>query len=285
MSWWVIDVGFDATHDSDRIASLLVRETGQTVEERDDRVIGSAQSEEQARAAAVRMTAELGPGITIAVAPAAPVDWAGQWRDGLAVRTIGRLRIGPSWLLEPGPLAVVIDPEMAFGTGEHGSTRGALTLLDQYVRPGDIVLDLGSGSGILTIAAAKLGCRRGLGIEADPEALPAALANRDRNRETGRVEFLEGDAAMLAPLAAPVDLVVSNILREVNATLLGPIRRALAPEGIAIFAGMEEAEAPLFRPALDVAGFRVEQEQVDEGWWAVAARPDTAAATATRTPQ
>jgi ribosomal protein L11 methyltransferase len=273
MSWWVIDVGFDGTHDPDRIASLLVRETGHTVEEREDRVIGSAQSEDRARAAAVRMTAELGAGITVAVAPAAPVDWAGRWRDGLLVRPIGRLRIGPSWLLEPGPYSVVIDPEMAFGTGEHGSTRGALALLDRYVEPGDTVLDLGSGSGILTIAAAKLGCRRALGIEVDPEALPVAFANRERNHATDRVEFVEGDAAVLAPLAAPVDVVVSNILREVNAALLGPIRRALAPKGIAIFAGMEEAEAPLFRPALDVAGFRIEQEQVDEGWWAIAARP------------
>jgi ribosomal protein L11 methyltransferase len=273
MSWWVIDIGFDATHDPDRVASLLVRETGQTVEERDDRVIGSARSEDEARAAAGAITAELGNGLTVVVTPAPAVDWAGQWRDGLAVRTIGRLRIGPSWLLEPGPGSVVIDPEMAFGTGEHGSTRGALALLDRHLEPGATVLDLGSGSGILAIAAAKLGCRRALGIEVDPEAIPVAIANRDRNQVADRVEFLEGDAALLAPLAAPVDLVVSNILRQVNQSLLAPIRRALGPRGIAVFAGMELAEASLFRAPLVEQGFRPEGEIVDDNWWAIAARP------------
>jgi ribosomal protein L11 methyltransferase len=87
-----------------------------------------------------------------------------------------------------------------------------------------------------------------------------------------QVEFLDGDARHLAPLAGPADLLLSNILRGVNTALLPSIVSALRPGGIAIFSGMEEQEAPLFRPPLASAGFEPLDEVVDAGWWAVAAR-------------
>ena len=88
----------------------------------------------------------------------------------------------------------------------------------------------------------------------------------------GRTEFLEGDAAVLGPLLGPADLVLSNILRSVNVLLLPAIRQSLRPGGLAIFAGMEEPEAALFRPELDSAGYDVVDEAIDAGWWGVAAR-------------
>src|SRR5262249_51797610 len=179
----------------------------------------------------------------------------------------------PSWVDQPetaGP-CVVLDPESAFGSGEHGSTRAALTLLERHVRSGDRVLDLGSGSGILAIAAVKLGATRAVGIENDPEANPVARRNADRNGVRDAVEFLDGDAADLAPLLGPADLLLSNILRTVNTALLPAIVSALRPGGIAIFSGMERTEADLFRPVLAAAGLAAIDEVVDAGCWAVAA--------------
>ena len=145
-------------------------------------------------------------------------------------------------------------------------------LLDRHLRPGDRVLDLGSGSGILAIAAAQLGAARATGVELDPEVEPIALGNAARNGVADRVSFVTGDAAALAPLLGPVELIVSNILRSANTELLPAIAAALAPAGIAIFAGMEEDERELFLTALSGAGFARFDEAADEAWWGVAAR-------------
>jgi len=206
--------------------------------------------------------------------PLEAVDWTTQWRDGLGPRRFGRLTVAPSWVELPagtdGP-TVVLDPESAFGSGEHGSTRAALTLLERHLRPGDRVLDLGSGSGILAIAAAKLGAGSAVGIDNDAEAGPVAWRNAERNGVVDAVDFLEGDAGNLAPLLGPADLLLSNILRTVNTMLLPAIVAALRPGGLAVFSGMEETEAAAFRPVLAVGGLTVRDEAVDAGWWAVAA--------------
>ena len=173
---------------------------------------------------------------------------------------------------EPDPLTIVLDPETAFGSGEHGSTRSALTLMNKILSQGDRVLDLGSGSGILTIAAAKLGAARAIGIEVDPEANQVAVRNARCNGVNRTVQFLDGDAATLAPLVGPADLVLSNILRSTNTLLLPTIARVLRPNGRAVFAGMEELEAKEFRATLQSAGFLPIQETLDSGWWGVAAQ-------------
>jgi ribosomal protein L11 methyltransferase len=274
MTWWAIDVR-TTPEERDRLGAWLVAWTGQAVEERDDGTLVTFAPDE---VAADRLMAELGRE-TGAVAETSrrrlePVDWSTRWRDGLGARSFGRLTVTPSWTPRPeatGPL-VVLDPETAFGSGEHGSTRVALALLERLVRPGDYVLDLGSGSGILAIAAVKLGAVRAVGIEQDAEANPVALKNAERNGVAAAVEFLDGDAGDLAPLLGPADLVFSNILRTVNTTLLPAIASTLRAGGVAIFSGMEVAEAPLFLAPLEAAGFSVEDELADTGWWGVAAR-------------
>jgi ribosomal protein L11 methyltransferase len=274
MTWWAIDVR-TAPEERDRLGAWLVVRTGLAVEERDDGTLVTFAPDE---AEADRLIAELG---REAAAPAETsrrpiesVDWSTRWREGLGARSFGRLTVAPSWAPPSGAVGpvVVLEPETAFGSGEHGSTRVALTLLERLVRPGDYVLDLGSGSGILAIAAVKLGARRAVGIEQDAEANLVAARNAQRNEVAGAVEFLHGDAADLAPLLGPADLVLSNILRLVNTALLPEIGSALHPDGIAIFSGMEVAEAALFVPPLKAAGFIVEDELTDTGWWGVAAR-------------
>jgi ribosomal protein L11 methyltransferase len=275
MSWWAIDVRTPADR-RELLGAWLVARTGQAVEERDDGTLVAYAPDEQAAEVLVE---ELGRAAEASVETRSQcieaADWSIRWRDGLGARNLGRLRIIPSWLpqaSEPDPLTVVLDPETAFGSGEHGSTRVALTLLDRFLRPGDRVLDLGSGSGILTIAAIKLGAARAIGIEIDPEANRVAIRNAARNCVSERVEFLEGDADVLAPLVGPADLLLSNILSSVNRSMLPVIATTLRPDGVAIFSGMEHAEAEEFRRALSQAGFTPIQETLDTGWWGVAAK-------------
>jgi ribosomal protein L11 methyltransferase len=278
MTWWAIDVRTPAER-REVLGAWLVARTGQAVEERDDgTLVAFAPDEHSAEALIEELDRSGDPPLETERRPVETTDWSTRWRQGLSARQLGRLTIVPSWLPEaqdPDPLTVVLDPESAFGSGEHGSTRVALSLLSRLLKRGDRVLDLGSGSGILSIAAVKLGAASAIGIEVDPEANEVAYRNAARNGVAERVEFLEGDAAALAPLAGPADLVLSNILRTVNTALLPVIAESLRPGGIAIFSGMEQGEAGEFRGFLSAAGFRTMQETIDAGWWGVAAeRPE-----------
>ncbi len=275
MSWWAIDVR-TTPDDRETLGAWLVTETGLAVEERaDGTLVTFAANEMAADALVAALAVHRGGRAHAERRPLEAVDWSVRWRDGLGARTFGRLTVLPSWLPEatsPDANTVVLDPETAFGSGEHGSTRAALALLERHLAPGDFVLDLGSGSGILAIAAIKLGARTAAGVEIDTGANEVAIRNAERNGVSQRISFLAGDAADLAPLAGPADLLVSNILRSVNTLLLPAIIAALRPGGLAIFAGMEEVEARLFRPVLADAGFAAVEEVTDAGWWAVAAR-------------
>jgi ribosomal protein L11 methyltransferase len=274
MSWWAIDVR-PPVGQEDSVGAWLVGRTGQAVEERSDGTLTAFTADEAAADALVEqvgreLTASIGSGPRLIE----QVDWSTRWREGLGPRTVERLTIVPSWLPEAAvsdPFTIVLDPETAFGSGEHGSTRVALTLLSRTLQPGARVLDLGSGSGILAIAAIKLGAARAIGIDVDAEANEVAVRNASRNGVAEKVEFIEGDAAVLSPLAGPADLLLSNILRTVNTALLPVIATALAPGGMAVFSGMEQPESDDFRRALSDARFVAIQEAVDSGWWGVAA--------------
>lgn len=272
MTWWAVHA-CPSAEDRERVAAWLVARTGHAVEERADGVVVAFAGQE-ADAVALAREASTSQRAPATAQPVDPVDWTVRWRDGIGQRRIGRLLLTPSWLEHDGtdPMVVVLDPETAFGSGEHGSTRAALALLERLLVPEDLMLDLGSGSGILSICAARLGARRAIGIEVDSDANVIARANVDRNNVADRVAILDGDAGVLAPLLGPADVVVSNILREVNVSLLPAIRQALAPKGVVIFSGMEQPERDLFLPAMAEAGLRLDQEATDDGWWAAAAR-------------
>jgi ribosomal protein L11 methyltransferase len=274
MSWWAVDVRA-APARREWVGAWLVARTGHAVEERaDGTLVTFAEDERAADELVAALAAADGATVETSRRRLKPVDWATRWRTGLGARRIGRLTVVPSWVDrtgEPAGPTVVLDPESAFGSGEHGSTRAALTLLERHLRPGDLVLDLGSGSGILAIAAVTLGARRAVGIENDADATPVARRNAERNGVAGAVEFVDGEAGDLAPLLGPADLLLSNILRTVNTALLPAICAALRPGGLAIFSGMEEPEAEDFRRALGAAGLGVCDQVVDAGWWAVAA--------------
>jgi len=273
-TWWRVTIA-GSPDLSDAIAAIVVAVTGNGVEEPASGVVCTTLETEHAAARLKQQLLEQYPDLAVAVEAVVPVDWSTHWRDGIVSRSFGRLILTPSWIpvtAAPGQVVVTIDPESAFGSGEHGSTRGALALLERHLRPRDLMLDLGSGSGILAIAAVKLGARAAIGIEVIDDDLGVAEANASRNDVQHGATFLAGDAGELAPLAGPAEIICSNILRSVNTILMPGILRALAPNGVVIFAGMEEVEAELFRPVLQENHLVVIDEVRDGGWWSVAVR-------------
>jgi ribosomal protein L11 methyltransferase len=164
---------------------------------------------------------------------------------------------------------IVIEPAMAFGTGEHPTTRGVVRLMQGVIRAGDSVADLGSGSAVLSIAAAKLGAARVYAIEIDPDATGNAEENIARNGVADRVAALEGDAAMFLPLVAPVRVILANIISSVLVDLLPLLAMTIADDGVIILSGILAEERPRMLEALTGAGWRVDAEDAEEQWWSV----------------
>ncbi len=274
MTWWAVDVVV-ARDTSAQVARWLAAETGQAVEERSDGSLAAAVPDEAHAGRISQLIGEQWAGATATVRRLPDTDWSLEWRRGLAPRTIGDLVVAPSWAMpdagHPGN-TIVLDPGMAFGSGEHGSTRAALRLMQGRDLRGRNVFDLGSGSGILSLAAVRLGASSAVGIEMEPAAVEVAEENA-RTNGIAAVRFIAGDAAALLPLLGRADLIASNILRQPNIELLPLIAPALEPGGAAIFSGMEESEAPLFLPHLQSAGLTAVEQLTDEGWWAVTAVP------------
>lgn len=247
----------------------------QGVHEDGTALVTSFPDEAGARAAGAAARAA-DPSVTYDVRPAVAIDWSTAWRDHVRVVTLGSLTIAPPWLA--GGLdrrhTVVIDPGMAFGTGDHASTRGALLLLQDVVHDGVTVADLGSGSAILAIAAAKLGASRVWAVEIDPEAQGNAAANVEDNDVADVVQLLEGDASVLLPLIAPVDVITANIISSVIVELLPAMTDAIAPGGFAILSGILEGEHHVVVDALRDNDWQVRRTYVEEEWWsALAQRP------------
>ena len=208
--------------------------------------------------------------------PTPRVDWTERWRLALHAHQLGELTIAPPWLAQEGDAAhtVVIDPGMAFGTGEHPTTRGVVRLLHNVLHNGDRVADLGAGSAVLSIAAVKLGAAHSFAIEIDHDAIGNAEENIEANRVGNRVTVLEGDAAVLLPLVAPVDVVLANIISSSLIEMLPTIGESLSQGGRAILSGILHEERDEMLRALSDGGWRLEREDHEGIWWSVAiARP------------
>jgi ribosomal protein L11 methyltransferase len=204
-------------------------------------------------------------------------DWAETWKKGLAVRRVTpRLVVTPSWEtpeVEPGDIVITLDPGMAFGNAEHGTTRGCLRLLDGTLSVGDRVLDVGAGSGILAIAAARLGAREVLALEGDPWACETALENLERNGAAERVTVREGwaDVASLAALGA-FDGVVTNLEGGILHALLPGLSVCVRPGGWAIFSGILEPELDGLLAAATERGLSPRGVDADGEWRSVRLR-------------
>ena len=214
-------------------------------------------------------------------------DWAAAWKRHFPVLRVGRrIVIRPTWRRHrrvPGDVVLALDPGMAFGTGLHPTTRLCLEAIEVWADAGSLarglahggrarVLDVGCGSGILAIAAARLGAGEVVGVDTDPIAVEATLANARRNRLVRRVVARrgtlptgEGDGH------GAFDLVVANLIASILITLAQPLRDELRPSGLLLASGIFVDREGDVRAAFERAGLAVTGRRAEGDWVALEA--------------
>jgi ribosomal protein L11 methyltransferase len=195
-------------------------------------------------------------------------DWIDAWKAGFAPQRIGPVVIVPSWLNEaiaPDEVELRLDPGMAFGTGLHPTTRGCLTLLQSIGPMPPRVLDVGSGSGVLALAALRLGAGTADCLDTDPVAVETTLANAVANGLDDRLSARVGSLPPI-PHADPYLLVLANLVAAVLVELAEPLAAHTALEGRLVASGIIEGRGEEVIDALRGAGFAL-QERLDDGEW------------------
>jgi ribosomal protein L11 methyltransferase len=203
-------------------------------------------------------------------------NWNARWEASIQPIDVPPFLIKPSWHpLRPeyeGRIVLEIDPKMSFGTGYHASTRLALGFLPALVRGGECVLDAGCGTGILALAALKLGAARAIGFDIDPWARTNAEENAERNGLADRFDIREGSLEVVPE--HEFDLVLANINRNALIDLLPDFHSRLIQGGHLVLAGLlTEDRETMLRHAAD-SGFHLLSEATEDDWWAAAARRD-----------
>jgi ribosomal protein L11 methyltransferase len=195
-------------------------------------------------------------------------DWAEAWPEYLFPVPVGRrLLITPPWIdrLETERTVIVIEPG-GFGTGHHPTTVGCLEALDRLIgrRPPRQMIDLGTGSGILAIAAVRLGVAGGVAVDEDAGAIACATANAAANGVGDRLRFIAADAAAVELDPAP--LVIANLLAPIHRRLAARYAGIVAPAGSLVLGGIETARAREVRSAIEASGFALAGQRAAEDW-------------------
>ncbi|MFO7321200.1 MAG: 50S ribosomal protein L11 methyltransferase [Chloroflexota bacterium] len=204
-------------------------------------------------------------------------DWAEAWKAHYhPVRLGRRLLVRPLWIdVETGPddIVVALDPGMAFGTGTHPTTHLCLEALEDLTQPGAQVLDLGCGSGILAIAAAKLGAAHVLAVDNDPIAVRTTIENAAQNGVSDRITAQEGSLDTVLGSARRFDLVAANLIAKIILNMseqgLGEIVR---PGGVAVFSGIIQEQVAEIEAALRKCGLEPYRQRAMGDWVAIEAR-------------
>jgi len=197
--------------------------------------------------------------------------WADAWKEHYVAQRIGRVVIVPSWMEEPladGEVPITLDPGRAFGTGLHPTTRGCLELLQEQEPMPATVLDVGCGSGILALAALRLGAQRAIALDTDPVAVEATRANAARNGLGGRVEAVEGSLPAAATERHP--LVLANLVAAVLIDLAPRLAAHLADGGTLLASGIIEPRAAEVIDAMAGACLAVARRRDDGEWVSLA---------------
>ena len=233
---------------------------------------------EAAKAAIERLktmehAAELGTLLTTVVT-VDDEDWANNWKQYYKPLPIGsRLLVLPSWEARPETDRIVLklDPGMAFGTGAHHTTRMCLEFLEKTVKPGDTMLDLGCGSGILSIAARLLGAVDATAVDIDPIAESIAYENAEMNgigkeHYTVLIGNVLSDTRLQKKIAGQYPVVAANIVADVIITLAPIARPLVAPGGVFLVSGIIDERVDEVVAALENSGFTVSEHSRAEGW-------------------
>jgi ribosomal protein L11 methyltransferase len=202
-------------------------------------------------------------------------DWERAWKSHFTLLEVGqRLLIKPSWIelqsstgqVDPDRVVIELDPGMAFGTGYHPTTYGCMEALERLIKPGMAVLDLGTGSGILTITALKLGAERAVAMDIDPQAIRAARQNFRRTRLQRRVSIAQGSVPHALAPPAEFDLVVANISQRAICERAPFIVPSLKSQGAFIASGFLNEQKELVVEAMSALDARLVDEHPREEW-------------------
>lgn len=206
----------------------------------------------------------LGP---LRVTPVDDASWTDAWKEHYVAQRVGRVVIVPSWAsepLRPDEVAITLDPGMAFGTGLHPTTRGCLVLLQELRPVPATVLDVGCGSGILALAALRLGASRAVAVDTDPLAVTASAGNAVRNGLADVLEVREGSLPEVAETTYA--LVLANLVAALLVDLAPRLAAHTSPGGTLIAGGVIGPRAVEVIDALDAAGLAV-RDRRDDGEW------------------
>jgi ribosomal protein L11 methyltransferase len=199
-------------------------------------------------------------------------QWAERSQASIGAVRVGDIAIAPPWVTPPdAPIVVVIQPSMGFGTGHHASTRLCLWLLQRERVSGRRVADIGTGSGVLAVAAARLGAADVVGIDDDAEAIACAEDSVARNAVGDRVRLITAPLSPDLPLGR-FDLVLANLTAEVLIRLSAPLANFAAPDGALILGGIEAADADRVAEVFGRQEFEVVDRADEEGWVAMSLR-------------
>lgn len=198
-----------------------------------------------------------------------PEDYATSWRKDWKPFRVGRLCIvlpGSDYPRKAGDVPLLLEPGGAFGSGRHPTTRECLRAIQRRLRPGQRVLDAGSGSGILAVSAVLLGAGRALGFDVDPNAKPYADALARENRVESRCAFLAAGFEVLDESCEAFDAVLANIYADVIGAEIERLARALEPGGWFAFSGCTESRAPELLEAISGSSLRVDEVRACGRW-------------------
>ena len=206
----------------------------------------------------------------LSMRPLESKNWNAVWEDSLSPVRAGSFLVCPT-STEPSPAhadatVLRIDPEMSFGTGHHATTRLALRLLEAALAPSDRVLDVGTGTGVLAIAACRAGAAAALGVDTNPDA----VRNARENLRTNGVEecVTVRDGSMEAVPDARYDLVAANITRRVLLDLMADLVASLARDGTLLLSGVLQSHRASLLDATASHNLTLDAEATEDGWWA-----------------